>query len=141
MKKDELKLYLGDYKWREFKEDYYYARYLQKGIDEIMFFSKFDNPSQELKDCINYFKLDLDFVFNAIEKELKPFLDEHEAKRCCAERLLESFPKATEEMINQFELETFADVYVKDKVREDLLKVYLDIKNYSRKICVKFLEE
>lgn len=141
MKKGKLKLYLGNYKWRLFKEQYYYSEELQKGIDEIMYISQFETPKEDLKNAINYFKTNIDFVFNVIENELKPFLNKNPAKVCCIERLLKSYPKATKEMITQFEIASFADAYIKDKVREDLLKVYLDIKNYSKEICVKFLEE
>lgn len=141
MIKGQIKFYIGNLTWRSFDKEYYFSEQLQGRIDEIMYISQLENPNEELIECIEYFKNDLDFVFHVIEKNLNPFLDIDLAKRCSAERLLKSFPDATSNEIGENQLNAFAGIYIKDKVREDLLKLYKQIKNYSKFVCNNYLME
>lgn len=141
MNKGRLRLYINNLTWINFKEEYYFSEQLQGRIDEIMYLNQFNNASQELVDCIDYFKNDLGFVFHVIEKNLKPFTNIDQAKRCSAERLLKSFPDATSNEIGEKQLNTFAGTYIKEKVREYLISVYKQITTYSKFVCKDFLKE
>lgn len=139
MSKTKIRFALNIGSWVEYKDDYYYGEQITEELCNLLN-AKYEQNELKL-ETINYFKDKRKFISKVIGKRIKPFLDKKQADELAKERLLKSFPKATNEMIGQFQLDAFAGCYVKDKVMEDLINLYTQIKNYHDFVCNKFLEE
>jgi hypothetical protein len=137
--KSEIEFKLGVGKWMGYTNKYYYGKQITEELYNLLN-TKFEQNELKL-EVINYFKDKRYFISQVIKRRIRPFLNKKQADELAKERLLKSFPKATDEMIKQFQLDSFAGLYVKDKVMEDLISLYTQIKNYNDFICNKFLEE
>lgn len=139
MKKSKIQFGLNIGEWVEYGGEYYYGKQITEELCSLLN-TKYEQNELKL-ETINYFKDKRKFISKVIEKRIRPFLYKVQADELAKERLLKSFPKATNEMIGQFQLDAFAGCYVKDKVMEDLINLYTQIKNYHDFVCNKFLEE
>jgi hypothetical protein len=139
MNKSKIRFGLTIGSWIEYKDKYYYGEQITEELCDLLN-TKYEQNELKL-ETINYFKDKRKFISKVIEKRIKPFLNKNQADELAKERLLKSCPKATDEIIGQFQLDTFAGCYVKDKVMEDLIGLYTQIKDYNNFVCNKFLEE
>ncbi|MBY6838751.1 hypothetical protein [Clostridium botulinum] len=139
MKKQKIRFMLDIGSWVEYGGEYYYGNLITEELGRLLC-TKFESD-EKIIDTINYFKDKRKFISKLIDKRIKPFLNKETADELAKERLLKSYPKATDDMIGQFQLDAFAGCYVKDKVMEDLVILYTQMQNYNDYICNKFLEE
>ncbi|NFH01302.1 hypothetical protein FC831_13625 [Clostridium botulinum] len=139
MEKQKIKFMLDIGSWVEYGGEYYYGNLITEELCRLLS-TKFESD-EKIIDTINYFKDKKKFISKLIDKRIKPFLNKETADELAKERLLKSYPKATDDMIGQFQLDAFAGCYVKDKVMEDLVILYTQMQNYNDYICNKFLEE
>lgn len=139
MNKGKVQFVLNIGSWVEYPEEYYYNKSITEELGILLDISYEQN---KLKlETINYFKNKREFISKIIQKRLKPFLNRKQADECCKETILKYFPKATDEMIKEFQLNKFTGCYITDKVMEDLIGLYTQIKSYNDFVCNKFLEE
>lgn len=139
MEKQKIKFMLDIGSWVEYGGEYYYGNLITEELCRLLSI-KFET-NQIIIDTVDYFKDKRKFVSKVIDKRIKPFLNKETSDELAKERLLKSYPKATDDMIGQFQLDAFAGCYVKDKVMEDLVILYTQMQNYNDYICNKFLEE
>ena len=117
------------------KGDYCYEKELQNGINNILVINMFTNMKniQTIKYFKNMYDEEklLDILYKITSKHLEPFKDKNKADLILKYKVIECFPKATQEVFNLIDKSKFAKDYIYDEVMKDLTSIYNQEKKYS----------
>jgi hypothetical protein len=123
--------------WIMFKGEYYYPKGLQRGINTIF---KVDNTcSDEMKECLSYFENRKDYVQDVIYIKLQRFTSE-ESINAFALQGIKLINKNSIKM-KDIDYNSFACNYIRNIVRNDLLKLFKQKEIVKTHLFEKFLEQ
>lgn len=117
----------------EFTDNYFYKKELQEGVDGILFPNEFDG--KETIEAIKYFKQfqNSAIIIKLVERYIKDFKDKNKADELLKQEAIRCFNGIVEKDFEKYNIDLgrFADVYIRRKVREDIMNAYAKIKSYS----------
>lgn len=114
----------------EFEENYCCQRGLQEGLNCILKPER--DCSIEMKECIDYFNNNINFVIKLLKIKLNNFKDEDTLKTMILQL-------ANKNKILDVDLDKIAKKYIIEVIRSELLKVYRQIKQINCVICDRYL--
>lgn len=128
-------------KWINYGGEYYFNEELNRGVNQILNVGSFECISNDMNNCLNYFKNNKELVARIVWKKLIPFKNLKSANEILKEEIARISPKARENnLIDKFELEGFADSYIKHIVRMDLLELFKKLEQSNKSIIENFIE-
>lgn len=140
MNKGSVYLITSIDKWINYGGEYYYNECLSRGVNQILNVGSFECISKDMNDCLNYFRNNKELVAKIVWKRLVPFKKLKSAQEILKEEIARISPKAKENnLIDKFELDEFADSYIRNIVRVDLLKLFKELENNNKNIIEKFI--
>jgi hypothetical protein len=113
--------YNNGQEWIMFKDEYYYPKGLQRGINTI--FKIENNCNEELKECLSYFENRKDYVQNIIYIKLQRFTSEESINEFTMQGLKLINENNTIKM-KDIDYNEFACTYIKNIVRNELLHLF-----------------
>lgn len=129
-------------KWINYGGEYYYSKELINGVNQILNVGSFECISNDMNNCLNYFKNNKELVARIVWKRLIPFKKLKSANEILKQEIARISPKAKEnDLIDKFELEGFADNYIKNVVRVDLLKLFKELEVNNKSIIENFINK
>lgn len=127
-------------KWINYGGEYYYSEELTYGINQILKVGSFEGISNDMNNCLNYFRNNKELVARIIWKRLTPFKELKSANIILKQEIARISPKAKENnLIDKFELNGFADSYIRNIVRIDLLKLFKELEHNNKIIIDNFI--
>jgi hypothetical protein len=129
-------------KWINYGGEYYYNKELTDGINQILNVGSFECISNDMNNCLNYFKNNKELVARIVWKRLIPFKKLESANEILKHEIVRISLKAKKNnLIDKFELEGFADSYIKYIVRMDLLELFKKIEESNKDVIENFINE
>ena len=129
-------------KYMNYGGTYYYSKQLTEGVNQILNVGSFECISNDMNNCLNYFRNNKKLVARIIWQRLVPFKKLESANEILKHEIARISPKAKENnLIDKFELDGFADSYIKNIVRMDLLKLFKELEASNKGIIENFIEE
>ena len=121
---------------------YYYSKKLTNGVNQILNVGSFECISNDMNNCLNYFRNNKKLVARIVWERLIPFKKLESANETLRQEIARISPKSKENnLIDKFELDGFADNYIKYIVRTDLLKLYKELEDNNKSIIENFIEK
>ena len=140
MNKGSVYLMTSIDKWINYGGEYYYNKELTDGINQILKVGSFECISNDMNDCLNYFRNNKELVARIVWKRLIPFKELKSVNKILKEEIARISPKAKENnLIDKFELDGFADSYIINIVRVDLLKLFKELEDNNKIIIENFI--
>ena len=121
---------------------YYYSKELTNGVNQILNVGSFECISNDMNNCLNYFRNNKKLVARIVWERLIPFKKLESANETLRQEIARISPKSKENnLIDKFELDGFADNYIKNIVRMDLLKLFKELEDNNKSIIENFIDK